>query len=257
MPNRLQLDATHTVVTPEYVEFDFVLAGALARFTALVIDSVIAFIASVALIGALYRALGELATPLMFIVWFLLDWGYMIALESAWSGQTIGKKAMGLRVIQQSGVRIGFLHSALRNLVRPLDRLPLFYFVGALSMLTSSRQQRLGDFLAGTIVVREQRRKIPSSITQPEGDRAMLSDSDFQARVAKLSPDEEALLTSASLRREEFGIEARLNVFSHLAERLQNEHGFQKPEHFSDEKLVLFVTAALANRRALKSTSRR
>ena len=85
--------------------------------------------------------------------------------------------------------------------------------------------------------------------------------SDFLARVAKLTPDEESLLFSAALRREELGIEARLTLFSHLARRLQDDLGFQKPEHFSDEKLVMFVTAAVTSRRAsartFKSTSRR
>ena len=84
-------------------------------------------------------------------------------------------------------------------------------------------------------------------------------DSDFLARVAKLSPEEETLLFSAALRREELGIEARLTLFAHLAQRLQNDLGFQKPEHFSDEKLVLFVTAAVTARRSspLKNTSQR
>lgn len=261
MATRTQLDGTHTVLTPEYVEFKFVLAGALSRFLALLIDTVVSLVLAAVLISVLAVTLSALALPLIFIVWFLIDWGYMIALESLWSGQTIGKRIMGLRVIQESGVRVGLMHSALRNLLRPLDRAPAFYLLGGASMLLTQHQQRLGDLLAGTIVVREQRRRIPASLSRPEGDTSMLRDSDFLARVAKLTPDEESLLFSAALRREELGIEARLTLFSHLARRLQDDLGFQKPEHFSDEKLVMFVTAAVTSRRAsartFKSTSRR
>ncbi len=249
MAARTQLDATHTVLTPEYVEFTFVHAGALSRFLALLIDTVIALAGAAALIGGLSQALGELATPLAFVSWFLIDWGYMIALEGLWSGQTIGKRALGLRVIQETGVRVGLTQSLLRNLLRPVDRLPIFYLVGGLAMLTTRHQQRLGDLLAGTIVVRETRRKVPSALGRPEGDAAMLRDSDFQARLGKLTREEESLLFSAALRREELGIEARLTLFSHLSQRLQNDVGFQKPGHLSDEKFVLFVTAALSAKR--------
>ena len=255
---RTQLDGTHTVLTPEYVEFKFVLAGAMSRFLALLIDTLLSLVLAVVIIAIFSQALGALATPMIFVSWFLIDWGYMIALESLWSGQTVGKRVMGLRVIQESGVRVGLVHSVLRNLLRPLDRAPAFYLLGGTSMLLTDHQQRLGDLLAGTVVVREQRRRIPSSLARPEGDTAMLRDSDFLARVGKLSPDEEALLFSAALRREELGMEARLTLFAHLAQRLQRELGFQKPEHFSDEKLVMFVTAAVTARRSgsLKNTSR-
>ena len=253
-----QLDGSHTVLTPEYVEFKFVLAGAMSRFLALLIDTIVSFALAAVFIGSLHALFDELVVPLALISWFLIDWGYMILLESLWSGQTIGKRLMGLRVIQESGVRVGLAHSALRNLLRPVDKVPALYLIGGISMLLSRHQQRLGDLLAGTIVVREQRRRIPASLARPEGDTSMLRDSDFLARVAKLTPEEESLFFSAALRREEMGIEARLTLFSHLAQRLQDDLGFQKPEHFSDEKLVMFVTAAITARRSsLTSRSKR
>jgi uncharacterized RDD family membrane protein YckC len=249
----LQLDGTHTVLTPEYVEFNFVLAGLMSRFLAWLIDTVVAVFIAWGVLTALslsMLAFPGFASALGFVVWFLIDWGYMILLESIWSGQTLGKRALGLRVIQESGVRVGFYQSLLRNLARPVDRLPVFYLVGGVSALFSARQQRLGDMLAGTIVVRERRLKIPSALERPEGDTALLSDADFCARVGRLSAEEEATLFSAALRREELGLEARLNLFATLARRLEDELGFVKPAHLSDEKLVLLVTAALAARNA-------
>lgn len=267
----LRLDGTHTVLTPEYVEFNFVLAGLMSRFLALMIDTVLslfitfALLMAVTLISTLIsvstaaagasgigQTLLGLGVAAQFVIWFLVDWGYMVVLETAWSGQTVGKKIMGLRVLQDTGVRVGVYQSLLRNLVRPLDKVPVFYFVGGTAALFSATQQRLGDLLAGTIVVRERRLKIPAQLERPDGDTSLLADPDFRARVAKLSAEEETVLFSAALRREELGMEARLNLFATLARRLEEDLGFTKPGHLSDEKLVLLVTAALAAKNASK-----
>lgn len=263
------LDGTHTVLTPEYVEFNFVLAGLMSRFLALLVDTVLSIIityllfilvlifslllsAGTAAVGgaAAGSSLFGLGVAAQFVIWFLIDWGYMVLLETVWSGQTVGKKMLGLRVIQDTGVRVGVYQSLLRNLVRPLDKLPIFYLVGGAAALFSSTQQRLGDLLAGTIVVRERRLKIPAQLERPDGDTSLLADPDFRARVAKLSAEEESVMFSAALRREELGMEARLNLFATLARRLEEDLGFTKPAHLSDEKLVLLVSAALAAKNA-------
>ena len=267
----LRLDGTHTVLTPEYVEFNFVLAGLMSRFLALLIDTVLSLLITSALfivvmllstllsvstaaagVTGVGKTLFGLGIAAQFVIWFLVDWGYMVVLETAWSGQTVGKKIMGLRVLQDTGVRVGVYQSLLRNLVRPLDKMPVFYFVGGTAALFTASQQRLGDLLAGTIVVRERRLKIPAQLERPDGDTSLLADPDFRARVAKLSAEEETVLFSAALRREELGMEARLNLFATLARRLEEDLGFTKPGHLSDEKLVLLVTAALAAKNASK-----
>ncbi len=253
MAERSLLDGSHRVLTPEYVEFDFVLAGLFSRFLAWLIDTVI----TVAVAGfimtvvsfALFAAPGFAAAAAT-VVWFLVDWGYGILLESVWSGQTIGKKALGLRVIQESGVRIGPLHAAMRNLTRPLDRLPLLYMVGGVVALFTESSQRPGDLLAGTIVVRERRLKVPASLSRPEGETALLEDSTFRQKVARLSSEEEALIFSAAIRREELSMEARLQLFSSLSNHLQEGVGLYKPPHLSDEKLVLLAAAALVKKSA-------
>lgn len=305
--DRLHLDGQHSVLTPEYVEFDFVLAGLFSRFLAWLADTFVTIVLVIAIIflpffalylggaiavvglvlllvrkfgarretdsadltlpiglmaAGLLLSLGGLAMnvispaiggALVFILYFLVDWGYAIFLEGLWSGQTVGKRLFGLRVIQESGVRVSWLQALLRNLARPVDRLPLFYFVGGAAALFTQSQQRLGDLLAGTVVVRERRLKIPASLSRPEGDTALLGDPDFRARVAKLSADEETVLFAAAMRREELGMEARLHLFSTLSQRLQDDLGFFKPPHLSDEKLVLLVTASLAARKAEKA----
>jgi uncharacterized RDD family membrane protein YckC len=272
VPGDRLLDGHHSVLTPEYVEFDFVLAGMLSRMIAWLIDSFIV-LALVVLLGFGINIGGAVApgfaAAVFVVAYFLVDWGYFILLEAIWSGQTLGKKAMGLRVIQETGVRIGVLHAVLRNLARPVDRLPAmlaqgmflagpaFYLVGGLTAFLSRSHQRLGDMLAGTIVVRERRLKIPASLSRPDVELTLLQDATFVARVARLSAEEEALIFAAALRREELGMEARLSLFQRLAERLQSDVDLHKPEHLSDEKLVLLVAAALVKKNTERSRAGR
>ncbi|HYO56264.1 RDD family protein [Archangium sp.] len=241
------LDGTHTVLTPEYVEFRFTLAGLYSRFLAWLMDAlIVVFGTAVLLIGLsmTMMAFPGFASALGFVVYFLVDWGYGIALETAWSGQTVGKRVLGLRVIQQSGVRIGFYHAALRNLARPVDRLPFFYLVGGVAALLSGSHQRLGDMLAGTIVVRERRLKAPSALGTAANE-GLLADPLFVSRVKRLSAETRELVLSAALRREELRMEARLRLFSALGLKLQELLAMEKPAHLSDEKWTLLVAAAL------------
>lgn len=241
------LDGSHTVLTPEYVEFRFTLAGIYSRFLAWLLDAVIVLVGTAAVLMVLniaMMAFPGFASALSLVVYFLVDWGYGIALETAWSGQTVGKRVMSLRVIQESGVRIGFYHAALRNLARPVDRLPLLYLVGGVAALVSRSHQRLGDMLAGTIVVRERRLKVPSALGTT-GEEGLLADPLFVARVKKLSTEEREVILSAALRREELRMEARLQLFAALGARLQEALAMEKPAHLSDEKWTLLVAAAL------------
>ncbi len=241
------LDGTHSVLTPEYVEFRFTLAGLYSRFLAWLLDEAIVLFSTVFVLTVLNLAMVAFpgfASALSFVVYFLVDWGYAIALETAWSGQTVGKRVLHLRVIQESGVRIGFYHAALRNLARPVDRLPLLYLVGGLTALVSGSHQRLGDMLAGTIVVRERRLRVPSALGTT-GEEGLLSDPLFVSRVKRLSAEERELVLSAALRREELRMEARLKLFATLGARLQDALAMEKPAHLSDEKWTLLVATAL------------
>jgi len=241
------LDGSHTVLTPEYVEFRFTLAGLYSRFLAWLLDALIVLAASGALmigLGFAMAAAPGFASAFFVVIYFLVDWGYGICLETVWSGQTVGKRVMSLRVIQESGVRIGFYHAALRNLARPVDRLPMMYLVGGAAALVSGSHQRLGDMLAGTIVVRERRLKVPSALGTT-GEEGLLADPLFVARVKKLSTEERDVILSAALRREELRMEARLQLFSALGTRLQEVLAMEKPAHLSDEKWTLLVATAL------------
>jgi uncharacterized RDD family membrane protein YckC len=94
--------------------------------------------------------------PIVFAV--TLGWLiYFILFEGLWNGQTIGKKALGIRVRMTDGTPVTFLAAVSRNLLRPADILPFYYLLGLLAMFSNVKSQRLGDMVAGTIVVRERR----------------------------------------------------------------------------------------------------
>jgi hypothetical protein len=89
------------------------------------------------------------------LVVFILFWGYFAIFEAVWNGQTPGKRAGRLRVIRRTGQPIGASEAMVRNLIRIVDFMPGFYGVGLISMFIDKEARRLGDFAAGTIIIRE------------------------------------------------------------------------------------------------------
>jgi uncharacterized RDD family membrane protein YckC len=154
------------VETPDHVVLRYDLAGAGNRGFAAVVDfllaSVIAFTANVILswIGVFNEATFFLVGGLALIVTLVLIWAYFILLEWLWNGQTIGKRAYRLRVINEDGSPAQFTAVLIRNLLRLVDFLPAFYGVGVLVIVLSPKSQRLGDLAAGTYVVRAPRPQV-------------------------------------------------------------------------------------------------
>jgi uncharacterized RDD family membrane protein YckC len=265
----------HRVRTPENVEFQFILGNPGSRFMAWAFDNVLA--AGIALVGLLILAaasgtgLGEvrgsfssgLAGFLGLLIVFGAQWGYFVICEWWLGGQTPGKKLFHLRVVSEDGGRFTFQQSALRNLLRMVDTFPVaavieveapvlhlfpvFFLPGALSAFLSSRSQRLGDLVAGTLVVEEARRALPSTIVPPrERYNSFIEDPDIADRLhRRLSPTEAEVLVALCLRRDELELASRLRLFGRAATLLEARLGLQKPEIFSDEKFVLNLVAVL------------
>jgi len=91
----------------------------------------------------------------LILFWFLSWWGYFVIFEILWNGQSPGKRVIGLRVLRGNGQPVGLIASLVRNLFRSVD---MFVFLGVLVMFLDRSSRRLGDFAAGTMVVREPRR---------------------------------------------------------------------------------------------------
>ncbi len=166
------LDTTTSVETPEHVRFRYHVAGPGRRAFAYLLDllvraGIFLLFALLAYSGGLLTAGIDAAHGLILVVWFVLEWFYYVLFELLWSGRTLGKRAMRLRVLADTGHPLRFGQSFLRNLLRAADLLPapaLFgafalptYALGTLVMARDERFRRLGDLAAGTMVVVEER----------------------------------------------------------------------------------------------------
>ncbi|WP_332309340.1 RDD family protein [Pseudomarimonas arenosa] len=148
------LDTEHRVETPEGVALRLHPAGVMSRAVAWAIDFVVRL--SALMIGSMVLGfLGKTGAGLTLILLFLIYWLYPILFEVLRNGQTIGKRAMGLRVVHANGTPVGWLASFLRNLLRTVDMLPVLYGFGVLASLADPQCRRLGDRVAGTLVVHE------------------------------------------------------------------------------------------------------
>src|SRR5579871_6293933 len=169
------------VSTPERVAFQYEVAGIGSRFLAQMLDVVaigaIQLVITIlaASLGGIFSA-GQLAALVEIILSFLLLAGYFLISEAAMNGQTIGKRAFRLRVVGDQGQPITIAQAAIRNLVRVVDFLPVLYAVGIVTMFANRRAKRLGDFAAGTLVVRDKERinlfDLAGTATQPEPEAA-------------------------------------------------------------------------------------
>lgn len=153
-----------TIDTPEQVHLEFVLAGIGSRFMAAFLDTLIhaALYFVIFLIGLGFAFSGRVfsdspkwVVAIVTFVFFIINWGYYALFETFWKGQTPGKRWAGIRVIKDSGRPINVFEAISRNLVRFVDWLPSLYGVGVVTMLLNSKHRRLGDFVAGTLVVHE------------------------------------------------------------------------------------------------------
>ena len=163
----MALDNTAEVETPEHVRFRYRVAGPVRRTFAYLIDFLIraAVLLVLGLIVAAALGGSEAVQGVLLLCAFLLEWGYFVFFETIGDGRSPGKRAMSLRVVKEGGYPIGFIDSVLRNLLRGADFLPVGYVVGLIAMASDSRFRRLGDRVAGTVVVVEERSRVAPPLT--------------------------------------------------------------------------------------------
>jgi len=216
-----------TIDTPEQTPLEFPLAGIGSRFLALALDTLIQFAATFLLVlaGGLMSASlqkiwrGGWTWPLagLVLVLFWIFYGYFALFEALWNGQTPGKRITRLRVIQESGRPITVYQAVARNLLRVVDQLPSFYAVGILSALVSRQNKRLGDYVAGTVVVHEK----PLAEVRPSWDAPERSAVAPPSLGTSPLSDEELQLVEAFLQRRTYlPAEVRAAMARQIAERL-------------------------------------
>jgi uncharacterized RDD family membrane protein YckC len=156
------LDTYREVITPEGVPLHLPAAGPVPRALAWAIDFMIR-VAALMLLSIPLTLLGQFGQGLYLGLMFLLMWAYTIVQEACW-GRTLGKRAMSLRVVAQDGAPIGWMAAITRNLLRTVDMLPFGYAAGLVSSLADPYGRRLGDLVAGTVVVHDSARPGSASV---------------------------------------------------------------------------------------------
>lgn len=146
------LDTSYRVEIPGGIELEAQVVGPIPRFLAFSIDF---FIRCVLLIIGSIASIpfGELGGGFWFVIFFLIEWFYPVLFEVFRRGQTPGKSILGISVVHDDLTPVSFGTSLIRNLIRTVDFLPLFYLFGLVTMVSNSRFQRLGDLAAGTLVI--------------------------------------------------------------------------------------------------------
>jgi uncharacterized RDD family membrane protein YckC len=212
-------DLKVTVTTPERVGVDLPLAGIGFRGMAYLIDAALLLLVAMAIyfvysffgptLQDLYAEMSSLARALGLVLLFLALWGYWTIMEVLWHGQTVGKRLVGIRVVRSDGAPVTAVESALRNLLRLVDFFPACYPVGLITMLVDRQHRRLGDLVAGTVLIREEAfdlSRYEKVVHAPAG--------------LALLPEEIELLTGYLSRVDALDADARLRIGRRLARRL-------------------------------------
>ncbi|HTW61701.1 MAG TPA: RDD family protein [Terracidiphilus sp.] len=250
------------IETPELVAIEMPIAGIGSRFVALVVDYLIwtaAFIALFIVAAVVLPALhafadvsGNWAVGIFFLIVFLLQWGYFTLFEAFGNGRTPGKRVMKIHVIHRSGRAISFVESLARNLVRAIDFFPPpFCVVGVVTMFLNRQNQRLGDMVAGTLVVRD--REIESPHWGEMGTRTITAAA-FAAPGAITPPHLKVVLPASNLarlstsdlevlerffsRRLDLDLATRAAIAERIAGALRAKSGMEIPDGVSVETFL-------------------
>jgi uncharacterized RDD family membrane protein YckC len=235
-----------TIATPEGVELELVLAGLGSRFMAALLDLVIQFgaIFALAVVVAPVGDSGYVVAAYL-VAAFLILFAYDIVLETWNRGRTVGKLAAGLRVVRTGGEPVGFLTASVRNFLRLADFLPAFYVVGVITILVTSRNQRLGDLAAGTFVLRERR-----LATTPAGTYLPSTSADasfLEWDVSGVSAEDLATVRRFLDRRGSLQPAARAHLATDLAARIRPKV-VGAPDGWHPESFLEAVVAAKTTR---------
>ncbi len=208
------------VETPEHVVLDFEIAGIGSRALAALIDMAILLgilVAGgmiVAILTRLGLELGPWATALLLLAAFGLWYGYFTFFEGLRAGQTPGKRVAGIRVVRDTGHAVNLAAAATRNLLRVADFMPPPYVLGVILVALHPRAKRLGDMVAGTVVVRDRPIELRPAPAGPDVESEpaplaapVLADEEYrllaryQARAGSLDEAARARLTAGLVTR--------------------------------------------------------
>jgi uncharacterized RDD family membrane protein YckC len=214
-----------TIDTPEQTALEFPLAGVGSRFVAMLADTAIQLVIGFVLFFALTLSIPALSRVAsiasqwviagMIVGFFVIYYGYFAIFEALWNGQTPGKRYTQLRVMKDDGRPISPYEAITRNLLRIVDQLPVFYGVAMISVFFSKQNKRLGDFVAGTVVVHEKNVEAARPFQETPVDASSPS-----YNVAVITVDELRLIETFLQRRDTFDPALRGSMAAQITTRI-------------------------------------
>lgn len=239
------------IQTQEGVTFALPLASPVTRCLALMIDLVTIIVcgsAAFTVMGVLlsvtgnFGMLADIVNTVFMLAYFAFSIGYFMVSEWIWQGQTVGKRMLRIRVMDVNALKLQPSQVVLRNLLRAIDMLPFFYFVGGVTSLLNRYSQRLGDLAAGTVVVRLLENHPPKFHDTLEGKfNSLRNYPNLEAALRqRCGPEESAIAYHAVLRRDIMDPMARTQLFKALALHFKERVTFPEDATFglSDEQYV-------------------
>lgn len=223
-----RIDTTATVSTPERVWFRYRIAGPAQRGAAAAIDLlvqglVLTVVFTLTSLVSVVPGLGGVGAGFQFLGLFAVWWLYGLFFEALLSGRTPGKIALSLRVVRVDGSPARFPDLVLRNLLRAADFLPIAFGFGVIAMAADPRFRRLGDLVAGTVVVAENK----SAMLEPVRISPPVTEAERQALPARvdLRPDEIEIIESFLRRRRALSDDRRAELAEDFGEMLSRRTG--------------------------------
>jgi uncharacterized RDD family membrane protein YckC len=240
------------VDTPEQITLELPLSGVGSRFFALFLDTVLQFVLYVVVFLALAFAVPAglerylnwiprtVAPALVILFLFCIYWGYFAFFEIIWKGQTPGKRWLKIRVIHESGRPVNAYEAIGRNLLRAIDSLPGVYAVGLICMMIDRKNRRVGDFIAGTVVVHDRK----SEELRPDWNISREPVA-VSPNLAQVTAEELMLIESYLQRRSNLDFAVRDRTAYQIAARMTAKTGIERnPDQSLDEFLEALARQA-------------
>ena len=248
-----------TIQTPEQVTMELAPAGIGSRFLALALDTVIQGVLYVAIILVAAFMLpfavkvawspgGSWGPAIAILLLFCVYWGYFAAFEIYWHGQTPGKRVAGIRVVKDSGRPITAIEGIGRNLMRVIDGF-FFYMPGVVSIMLSRQNKRLGDYVAGTIVIHDKQ----TSEIKPDWTFTKAREAVVRPELSSVSEQDLMVIETFLHRRFDLEPMVRLHTGIRLCEMIQQRTGLTRPADESDESFLERIAGQVRDQARLRT----
>ena len=246
-----------TIQTPEQIAMELAPAGIGSRFLALALDTLVQgvlYLAIILMAAFMVPAIksawlpGSWGAAIALLFLFCIYWGYFAAFEVFWHGQTPGKRVAGIRVVQDSGRPITAIEGIGRNLMRVVDGF-FFYLPGVISIMLSRQNKRLGDYVAGTVVIHDK----STAVIKPDWSFAKPQGSVMHPELAKISEQDLIVVETFLHRRFDLDPMVRLTTAIRLCEMIQQRTALPKPPQQSDEEFLEAIARQVRDQARLRS----